>query len=36
MASFADVLTRDQAESIHQYVNARAREDWGEYQRAAR
>jgi quinohemoprotein ethanol dehydrogenase len=28
MASFADVLTKDQAEAIHQYLIARANEDW--------
>ena len=28
MASFADVLSREQAEAIHQYLNARARADW--------
>ncbi len=29
MASFADVLSEDQAEAIHQYLIARANEDWG-------
>jgi quinohemoprotein ethanol dehydrogenase len=28
MASFADVLSRDEAEAIHHYLIARAREDW--------
>jgi quinohemoprotein ethanol dehydrogenase len=28
MASFADVLTTDQAEAIHQYLIARANADW--------
>jgi quinohemoprotein ethanol dehydrogenase len=28
MASFADVLTQDEAEAIHQYLIARANEDW--------
>jgi quinohemoprotein ethanol dehydrogenase len=28
MASFADVLTQDQAQAIHQYLIARANEDW--------
>jgi quinohemoprotein ethanol dehydrogenase len=28
MASFADVLTKDQAEAIHQYLIARANQDW--------
>jgi quinohemoprotein ethanol dehydrogenase len=28
MASFADLLTEKQAEAIHQYVIARANEDW--------
>ena len=28
MASFADVLTPEQAESIHHYLVARARDDW--------
>ena len=28
MASFADVLSREQAEAIHQYLIARARADW--------
>lgn len=30
MASFADVLSKDEAEAIHDYLIARAREDWGE------
>lgn len=30
MASFADVLSRDQAEAIHHYLIARARDDWEE------
>ena len=30
MASFADVLTKDDAEAIHDYLIARATEDWGE------
>jgi quinohemoprotein ethanol dehydrogenase len=29
MASFADVITREEAEAIHQYLIARANEDWG-------
>jgi quinohemoprotein ethanol dehydrogenase len=29
MASFADVLNQDQAEAIHQYLIARANQDWG-------
>ncbi|KRA81343.1 PQQ-dependent dehydrogenase, methanol/ethanol family [Altererythrobacter sp. Root672] len=29
MASFADVLSRDEAEAIHHYLIARANEDWG-------
>ncbi|MBO0749454.1 MAG: hypothetical protein J2O44_03350, partial [Porphyrobacter sp.] len=28
MASFADILTSDQAEAIHQYLIARANQDW--------
>jgi len=28
MASFADVLTRSEAEAIHAYLIARANEDW--------
>jgi quinohemoprotein ethanol dehydrogenase len=28
MASFADVLSKDQAEAIHQYLIARANQDW--------
>jgi quinohemoprotein ethanol dehydrogenase len=34
MASFADVLQKDDAEAIHSYLIARAREDWGELRRA--
>jgi quinohemoprotein ethanol dehydrogenase len=30
MASFADVLSRDEAEAIHHYLIARARDDWEE------
>ena len=30
MASFADVLSKDDAAAIHAYLNARANEDWGE------
>ena len=30
MASFADVLSKDDAAAIHAYLNARASEDWGE------
>jgi quinohemoprotein ethanol dehydrogenase len=30
MASFADVLSKDDADAIHNYLNARASEDWGE------
>ena len=30
MASFADVLTKEDADAIHAYLNARASEDWGE------
>jgi quinohemoprotein ethanol dehydrogenase len=30
MASFADVLSREQAEAIHHYLIARARDDWEE------
>ena len=30
MASFADVLSKEDAEAIHNYLIARAREDWGE------
>ena len=30
MASFVDVLTREQAEAIHQYLISRARADWEE------
>jgi quinohemoprotein ethanol dehydrogenase len=33
MASFADVLTKPEAEAIHSYLNARASEDWGEEKR---
>ena len=29
MASFADVLTREEAEDIHHYLISRANEDWG-------
>ena len=29
MASFADILTSDDADAIHAYVTARANEDWG-------
>jgi quinohemoprotein ethanol dehydrogenase len=29
MASFADILTTDDADAIHAYVTARANEDWG-------
>ena len=29
MASFADILTKDQADDIHSYLIARANEDWG-------
>jgi quinohemoprotein ethanol dehydrogenase len=29
MASFADILTADDADAIHAYVTARANEDWG-------
>lgn len=29
MASFADILTREDAEAIHAYIIARANEDWG-------
>jgi quinohemoprotein ethanol dehydrogenase len=28
MASFADVLSREEAEAIHHYVIARANADW--------
>jgi quinohemoprotein ethanol dehydrogenase len=28
MASFADLLSREQAEAIHQYLIARANQDW--------
>ena len=28
MAGFADVLSREQAEAIHHYLIARARDDW--------
>ena len=28
MASFADVLSREQAEAIHHYLISRARDDW--------
>ena len=28
MAGFADVLSKDEAEAIHQYLIARANEDW--------
>ena len=30
MASFADVLSKDDADAVHNYLIARAREDWGE------
>ena len=30
MASFADIITEQQAESIHQYLIARANEDWAD------
>jgi quinohemoprotein ethanol dehydrogenase len=30
MAGFADLLTEKQAEAIHQYLNARANEDWAD------
>ena len=30
MASFADVLSKEDADAIHAYLNARASEDWGE------
>ena len=30
MASFADVLTKKDADAIHAYLNDRASEDWGE------
>ena len=30
MASFADVLSREQAEAIHHYLISRARADWEE------
>ena len=30
MAGFADLLTAKQAEAIHQYLNARANEDWAD------
>jgi quinohemoprotein ethanol dehydrogenase len=30
MASFADVLSKEDAAAIHAYLNARASEDWGE------
>ena len=30
MAGFADLLTERQAEAIHQYLNARANEDWAD------
>ena len=33
MASFADVLSKDDAEAIHNYLIARATEDWGEEKR---
>ena len=33
MASFADVLSKPDAEAIHNYLNARASEDWGEEKR---
>ncbi|HEY8509184.1 MAG TPA: PQQ-dependent dehydrogenase, methanol/ethanol family [Steroidobacteraceae bacterium] len=36
MASFADVLTVEDAEAIHAYINARALEDWGDNTGAAR
>ena len=30
MASFADILTQEQAEAIHHYLIARANEDWAD------
>jgi len=30
MASFADILSKEDAEAIHSYIIARANEDWGE------
>jgi quinohemoprotein ethanol dehydrogenase len=30
MASFADILTPEQAEAIHHYLIARANEDWAD------
>ena len=30
MASFADVLSKDEAEAIHHYLISRARADWEE------
>ena len=30
MASFADVLSKEDADAIHAYLNARASDDWGE------
>jgi quinohemoprotein ethanol dehydrogenase len=35
MASFADILSKEQAEAIHQYLIARANEDWAEEVAAA-
>ena len=29
MASFADILSPDDADAIHAYLTARANEDWG-------
>jgi quinohemoprotein ethanol dehydrogenase len=29
MASFADLLDKDEVEAIHAYLIARANEDWG-------
>ena len=31
MASFADTISQEQAEDIHQYLIARANEDWGKF-----
>ena len=36
MASFADVLSKDDAAAIHAYLNARISEDWGEMSLGAR
>jgi quinohemoprotein ethanol dehydrogenase len=36
MASFADVLSKDDAAAIHAYLNARISEDWGEMSLSAR